>query len=881
MKKSGVILGLLVVSVLLISIISFANTVSGIDIVGKITGRVTEENITDGDVEPESPVCMPTPQFCPDGKTFCPSRKDEQGCTYYDCDSCETPPECTDSDRGKDYYVRGTLEISCAPGKPCPESAALCGSVPALGEPAPTCLPPSDWCASESILNEGYCENGNILFEEHTCSYACKDGACTEPSEPPGPPPFDPQCVAGEKKPYICEDGTELSWCECENENWVCKISVEDDCPEIDEPKTCAAEIKIAFNKDVYKIGDPIKIIIEILDLQGNHLPNYAFYAQMYDDRWHTPDLQKTDNKGYFIHTGTAEKPPQEVTEVKFKVYTKETNSCSSVEDVEEVKFELGECGIGGCVPEPGCKNKIKKCGGKCPPCPGEDDEEIFYPCSGCELEDKCYPFGYRKEARYCSDNYEFVNQIEEGKCDNSFECESNVCISGECVEEGLMRRIIVWFKKLFGGGDGEEPGQEICSKILIEKDIEDWEYTQSLYGSTKESQVPAYSKDGIYLDTIKCCMAGYRYKESNEEKAALVCPYDNRQDLENSLYWILVKEQGLSLDFDLTEYKDEKVYGSADIAIVWTSKAYLVASGGDPRVGTPLSEDITDAYLKKYKNDLEEIDISYIPDIEPKIFVFCTEEDKEAAKECHDRGGAGQSNPSTFDGTEESKKKCKASKGFGEGCCEVYTGCIMPDEDCEEIKIVGSDECYWHVARLNQDADLCEKITENYYKDKCLRDVVTTTQDSSTCEKITDDIEKEDCYVWSAIENNDASICENIDIILQRNKCYIHISQHTGDASICENVDDSSLREKCYFWVAEQEGDVGSCEGIDDADLQAMCYIEIAEKAGDASFCDKITDSNIADKCYRDVGIQTNDRSLCEKIIEDKAKQKCLTNTS
>ncbi len=79
-----------------------------------------------------------------------------------------------------------------------------------------------------------------------------------------------------------------------------------------------------------------------------------------------------------------------------------------------------------------------------------EDKEELS--CNGCLLDNKCYPFGYRKEAKYCSDNYKFTAQLESSqKCENNFECSSNVCVSGECISEGLIKKILNWFKRLFG----------------------------------------------------------------------------------------------------------------------------------------------------------------------------------------------------------------------------------------------------------------------------------------------------------------------------------------------------------------------------------------------------------------------------------------------
>lgn len=78
--------------------------------------------------------------------------------------------------------------------------------------------------------------------------------------------------------------------------------------------------------------------------------------------------------------------------------------------------------------------------------------KDEIYACQGCGLDNKCYPFGYRKKGEYCSDNYEFVSQIEaDSFCENSFECRSNVCVNDKCISGNLIQRIIEWFRKLFG----------------------------------------------------------------------------------------------------------------------------------------------------------------------------------------------------------------------------------------------------------------------------------------------------------------------------------------------------------------------------------------------------------------------------------------------
>ena len=76
---------------------------------------------------------------------------------------------------------------------------------------------------------------------------------------------------------------------------------------------------------------------------------------------------------------------------------------------------------------------------------------EENYTCEGCELENECYPIGHRKFEQYCSSNYEFVNQLEsDSSCENNFECESNICAGGKCISQGLVQRIVEWFKELF-----------------------------------------------------------------------------------------------------------------------------------------------------------------------------------------------------------------------------------------------------------------------------------------------------------------------------------------------------------------------------------------------------------------------------------------------
>jgi len=116
---------------------------------------------------------------------------------------------------------------------------------------------------------------------------------------------------------------------------------------------------------------------------------------------------------------------------------------------------------------EKGCKcdenGKVIECAGEtCKKgetlCPDgvcrEKCEMISEDCKyGCLYEGKCFPMGVRSNGLYCGDSLIMGSQkTADEKCENNFECSSNVCVSGKCIDAGFLNKIINWFKKLFGG---------------------------------------------------------------------------------------------------------------------------------------------------------------------------------------------------------------------------------------------------------------------------------------------------------------------------------------------------------------------------------------------------------------------------------------------
>jgi hypothetical protein len=72
--------------------------------------------------------------------------------------------------------------------------------------------------------------------------------------------------------------------------------------------------------------------------------------------------------------------------------------------------------------------------------------------CNGCFMDDRCIPFGTRivdgRDPKYCAPMTGlFEKQLgSDMKCQNGFECETNLCVEGQCVESrGLFYRFLKW----------------------------------------------------------------------------------------------------------------------------------------------------------------------------------------------------------------------------------------------------------------------------------------------------------------------------------------------------------------------------------------------------------------------------------------------------
>jgi hypothetical protein len=78
-------------------------------------------------------------------------------------------------------------------------------------------------------------------------------------------------------------------------------------------------------------------------------------------------------------------------------------------------------------------------------------EQEQTSNCNGCLINKTCYSLGHRMDGKFCGNNLSLIQQLNESSsCQNNFECESNVCISGECISTSFIQKVITWFKTIF-----------------------------------------------------------------------------------------------------------------------------------------------------------------------------------------------------------------------------------------------------------------------------------------------------------------------------------------------------------------------------------------------------------------------------------------------
>ncbi len=132
--------------------------------------------------------------------------------------------------------------------------------------------------------------------------------------------------------------------------------------------------------------------------------------------------------------------------------YDEESKKGAESQTQSKCEYALKACKEGDII---SCTKWKSYCGEKLEKGVMKEEEEIetILTCKdSCPLDNKCYPFGYRKEGKFCIDKGSFEQQRSADEvCENNFECKSNVCVSEKCVSQGLLEKILNWFREIFG----------------------------------------------------------------------------------------------------------------------------------------------------------------------------------------------------------------------------------------------------------------------------------------------------------------------------------------------------------------------------------------------------------------------------------------------
>ena len=282
MKRSGAMFTWVVILFISVNFVS-ANWFD--DVLNRVTGKVTDNDT----VEPECP-SIPISELCPDEETLCPQTTDEQGCSVWDCDSCEEEVICADDVREcwDGSYASRNLNNNCE-FDPCPPELETCAAKIEINFDKTSYVVGERFEAKMGVFDL----QGNPLADYLFYVKMHDDRGHTPGQERTGADGYVKRTGTIDELPggatkaifnIYTEETNSCSKVEDTTEIEVEPGSVPSEpkpMPEPDEPpykpETCATKIKIKFDKNIYYVGKEFKVALGVFDTQGNPIPNIKY----------------------------------------------------------------------------------------------------------------------------------------------------------------------------------------------------------------------------------------------------------------------------------------------------------------------------------------------------------------------------------------------------------------------------------------------------------------------------------------------------------------------------------------------------------------------------------------------------------------------------
>lgn len=279
-------------------------------------------------------------------------------------------------------------------------------------------------CSIGNVCNAGYCSGGSVGDIGCTSSFDCNSGeVCT-----------NAKCVGSKEASCVVnEDCDTANGSYCINQKCIgieCGYDAQCNTGEICREGKCIT-------------GTPIKTIPKVIPKTILKTEVTKIEVIEKSTKETTPTITATESKTFVSNCGDSDGGLDYYFqgEIKAKLQTFSDHClsedvlleyfCDFDEGREVVKTKHQSC-LDSCVDGACIKGKNE--------------------CPGCFFEEGCYSFGFRKNGAYCDrEELSFANQLEsENICENNFECGSNLCVSGTCVDEGVFKKFLNWFKGIF-----------------------------------------------------------------------------------------------------------------------------------------------------------------------------------------------------------------------------------------------------------------------------------------------------------------------------------------------------------------------------------------------------------------------------------------------
>ena len=348
-------------------------------------------------------------------------------------------PVCTETDGGNNFGAKGKTTVtesgggssywedSCYTWKPFPYSSASTYTLVSS-------------CSGENCFSdEGYCDEKGLLKRSQQSCASCENSVCLNPSSNPTPTtpviptiPLTPLPSIPEERPV--PDPSYAPFPKVIGSFTLTGVHPDSDCDANGASTLCGVTYR-----GTYRTNKPegAIVFVHLIDItQGSDVYNAYLKRQATRETLGGSNVLRLE-KHEFLWP---------IRDRKIDIILVQEGTAIKESDGE--RYEYGKATGDNEVTAYFLKNYPSLLNNK------KEAEPIIPLCtSGCIAEHTCFPLGYRRKGSYCAEIREFSTQLNAGEaCENNFQCGSNVCASNKCVDQGLLDKVLAWFKGLFGG---------------------------------------------------------------------------------------------------------------------------------------------------------------------------------------------------------------------------------------------------------------------------------------------------------------------------------------------------------------------------------------------------------------------------------------------